>query len=63
MRCGGSEKKKKSRPSTAYGLGTLCISSFLWLCNLMSRRFIDAPSEVVPMTCIEYINKYVHHIN
>ena len=50
IRCGGYEKKKKSLPSFANGFGTLCTSRLWESCNLTSRLFIDAPSNVTPIT-------------
>ena len=60
IRCGGSEKKYRKRPSDAYLFGTLCTTVFAlvpW--SERNRLFADAPSNVIPMTLtcrVKYCN-------
>ena len=54
IRCGGSEKKKKSLFSVVNGLEVLYTScpAVFELCSLIKRRLVEAPSDVHPITYV-----------
>ena len=61
IKCGGSEKKK-TLPSSAYGLCVLYTSFLSLWCNLTSRRLIDAPSKVTPITYMKYTQNHAPYV-